>query len=75
MLLDLLLTAFFIWLLFKAFGLTLRVAWSLTKVIAVVLFVMAIPALVACLLFAGGLLLLIPVAMVGVAVGILRSCV
>lgn len=75
MLLDLLLTAFFIWLLFKAFGLTLRVAWGLTKVIAVVLFVMAIPALVACLLFAGGLLLLIPVAMVGVAVGILRSCV
>lgn len=74
MLLDLLLTAFFIWLLLKAFGLTLRVAWGLTKVIAVLLFVLSIPALVACLLFAGGLLLLIPVAMVGIAVGILRSC-
>ena len=74
MLLDLLLTAFFIWLLLKAFGLTLRVAWGLTKVIAVLLFVLSIPALVACLLVAGGLLLLIPVAMVGIAVGILRSC-
>ena len=74
MLLDLLLTAFFIWLLLKAFGLTLRVAWGLTKVIAVLLFVLSIPALVACLLFAGGVLLLIPVAMVGIAVGILRSC-
>ena len=74
MLLDLLLTAFFIWLLLKAFGLKLRVAWGLTKVIAVLLFVLSIPALVACLLFAGGLLLLIPVAMVGIAVGILRSC-
>ena len=74
MLLDLLLTAFFIWLLLKAFGLTLRVAWGLTKVIAVLLFGLSIPALVACLLFAGGLLLLIPVAMVGIAVGILRSC-
>ena len=74
MLLDLLLTVFFIWLLLKAFGLTLRVAWGLTKVIAVLLFVLSIPALVACLLFAGGLLLLIPVAMVGIAVGILKSC-
>lgn len=74
MLLDLLLTAFFIWLLLKAFGLTLRVAWGLTKVIAVLLFVLSIPALVACLLFAGGLLLLIPVAMVVIAVGILKSC-
>lgn len=75
MLLDLLLTAFFIWLLIKAFGLTLRVAWGLTKVIAVLLFVMAVPALIACLLFAGGLLLLVPVAMVGLALGILKSCV
>lgn len=74
MLLDLLLTAFFIWLLIKAFGLTLRVAWGLTKVIAVLLFVLAIPALVACLLFAGGLLLMIPVAMVGLAFGLLKSC-
>lgn len=75
MLLDLLLTAFFIWLLIKAFGLTLRVAWGLTKVIAVLLFVMAVPALIACLMFAGGLLLLVPVAMVGLALGILKSCV
>ena len=75
MLVDLLLTAFFIWLLIKAFGLTLRVAWGLTKMIAVLLFVLAIPALVACLLFAGGLLLMIPVAMVGLAVGLLKSCV
>jgi len=75
MLLDLLLTAFFIWLLVKAVGLTLRVAWGLTKVIAVLLFMLAVPALVACLLFAGGLLLIIPVAMVGIAVGMLKSCI
>lgn len=75
MLLDLLLTVFFIWLLFKAFRLTLRVAWGLTKVIAIALFILAIPALIACLLFAGGLLLLIPVAMAGFAFGILKCCV
>ena len=75
MLLDLLLTAFFVWLVIKAFGLALRVAWGLTKVIAVLLFVLAIPALVACLLLAGGVLLMVPVAMAGVALGMLKSCV
>lgn len=74
MVLDLLLTVLFVWLLFKSIGLVFRVAWSLTKLFALVLFVLSIPALVGCLLFAGGLLILIPVAMVGTAFGLLKRC-
>ena len=74
MILDLLLTVLFVWLLFKSIGLVFRVAWSLTKLFALVLFVLSIPALVGCLLFAGGLLILIPVAMVGTAFGLLKRC-
>ena len=74
MILDLLLTVLFVWLLFKSIGLVFRVAWSLTKLFALVLFVLSIPALVGCLLFAGGLLILIPVAMVGTAFGLLKYC-
>lgn len=74
MILDLLLTVLFVWLLFKSIGLVFRVAWSLTKLFALVLFVLSIPALVGCLLFAGGLLILIPIAMVGTAFGLLKRC-
>ena len=52
--------------------LTFRAAWGLAKLIAIILFVIAIPALIGCLLLAGGVLLLIPLAMVGIAFGILR---
>ncbi len=75
MLLDLLLTGLFVWLVFKVIGLVFRVAWSLTKLFALVLFVLSIPALVGCLLFAGGLLIVIPVAMVGMAFGLLNNSI
>lgn len=54
--------------------LTFRVAWGVAKLIAIVLFMVAIPALIGCLLLAGGFLLLIPLALVGIAFGILRIC-
>ena len=75
MLLELIFTVLFIWLLIKVIGLMLRVAWGLTKVIAVLLFVLSIPSLIACLVMAGGFLLMIPVAMAGLAFGMLKSCV
>ena len=75
MLLELIFTVLFIWLLIKVIGLMLRVAWGLTKVIAVLLFVLSIPSLIVCLVMAGGFLLMIPVAMAGLAFGMLKSCV
>ena len=65
----------FVWLFVKAIGLAVRVTWGLAKVSAVILFTLALPALIGCFLLAGGVVLLIPVALVGAAFGILKSCV
>ena len=65
----------FVWLFFKSIGLAFRVTWGLAKITAVVLFTLALPALIGAFLLAGGIALLIPVALVGVAFGILNACV
>ena len=73
--LDLLVTILFCWLFFKAVGLGLRVAWGATKIIASLLFTFAVPLLIGCLLLAGGLMLLVPLAMVALAFGLLKASV
>lgn len=72
---ELLILFLFVWLFAKAIGLALRVTWGFAKVLAVILFVLAVPALIGCLLVAGGLALLLPVALIGAAWGILKTCV
>ena len=71
---EILVTVLFIWLFVKTLGLTFRVTWSLAKGIALCLFGLAVPVLAVCLLAAGGVLLLIPVALVAAAFGILKVC-
>lgn len=73
MMLELLSVILFCWLSVKAVGLALKAAWGITKVIAALLFTIAVPVLVLCLIFAGGLLLLIPVAMVAAAFALLKA--
>ena len=73
--LEILLTILFVWLLFKVIGLAFRVAWGAAKIAASILCALAVPMLVLCLIFAGGLLILVPLAMLGVAFGLLKSCV
>ena len=73
--LDLLVTVLFCWLFFKAIGLAFKVAWGTTKVIASLLFAVAVPMLVICLLFAGGIVLLVPVALIAIAFGLLKAVV
>lgn len=73
--LDLIIVVAFCWLFFKAIGLAFKVAWGLTKVIASLLFIVALPLLIVCLVFAGGLLLLVPMALVAIAFGLLKACV
>ena len=65
----------FIWLLAKAIGLAFRLSWSVAKGIAGILMALALPLLVFCLLFVGGVAVLLPVALIGAAVGILQVCV
>lgn len=69
---EILILVLFIWLAFKVIGLGLTIAWSVTKAIASLLFIIAIPALIGCLLFAGGALLLLPLALLSAAFGLLK---
>lgn len=69
---EIAITILFIWLFFKALKLTFKITWGITKIIAVILFVIALPALIGCLLFAGGAVLLLPLALVAVAFGLVK---
>ena len=71
--LNLLVIALFCWLFFKALGLAFKMAWGAAKIAASVLFAVAVPLLVVCLIFAGGLLLLVPVALMGLAFWLLKK--
>ena len=71
---ELLAIILFIWLLGKAIGLAIKLTWGVAKASASILMVIALPALVLCLLFAGGIALIVPLAIIGLAVGILKTC-
>lgn len=73
--LEILSVILFVWLFYHALRLTFKIAWSAAKVIAVILFVIALPALIGCLLFASGIALLLPAAIIAIAWGILKACV
>ena len=71
---EIIATVVFVWLLFKGIGLALKLTWGAAKVIAAILMVAALPVLIVCLIFVGGIALLIPLAVIGIAVGILKAC-
>lgn len=72
--LELVITVLFCWLFFKALGLTFRLAWGVTKLVVWLLFALALPMMIGCLMLAGGLLLLVPLALVGLAFGLVKAC-
>lgn len=67
-LLTILSVALFFWLVKLLFKLT----WSVAKIIAVILLVIALPTLIGGLMVAGGLVLLIPVALLASAIGTVK---
>ena len=71
---ELLVFVLFVWLFVKTIGLTFRVTWGMAKITAVILFALAVPALFVCILVIGGAAILIPVALVAAAFGILKAC-
>lgn len=73
--LEILTIVLFCWLFFKALGLAFRVAWGTTKILASLLFAVAVPMLIAGVLFTGGILLLLPLILVGIAFGLLKAVV
>ena len=71
---ELLTVGIFIWLLVKAAGFAFRLTWSVAKIAASILIGVALPVLIVCLVFAGGIVLLVPLVMVATAAGILKAC-
>ena len=72
---ELLSIAIFVWLMVKAIGLVLKLTCGTAKVIASILIGLAMPVLIICLLFVGGIALIVPVALIGIAVAILKAVV
>ena len=71
---ELLTIAIFVWLLVKSIGFAFRLTWGVAKIIASILIGLAFPVLILSLIFAGSILLLIPLVMIAVAAGILKAC-
>lgn len=72
---EILVTILCIWLAVKAIGLAFRMAWGATKIVVCLLFAVALPMLAGCLLFAGGLLILLPLGLLALAFGLLKAVV
>ena len=73
--LEIFIVVLFCWLFFKALGLAFRMAWGTTKIIASLLFTLAVPMLIAGVVFAGGILLIVPLILVGIAFALLKAIV
>ena len=72
---ELLTIAIFVWLMVKAICPVLKLTWGTAKVIASILIGLALPVLIICLLFVGGIALIVPVALIGIAVAVLKAVV
>ena len=72
---ELLTLVVFGWLLMKTLGLAFRLTWGIAKIIASILIALALPVLFLCLIFVGGIALLVPIGMIALAGGILKACV
>ena len=58
----------------KAISLAFRITWGAAKIIATILMILAVPIFIVCLIFAGGFVLLLPVALIAGSIGILAKC-
>ena len=71
---ELLTVVIFIWLLVKAAGFAFKLTWGVAKIVVAILIGLALPVLIVCLVFVGGIALLVPLGMIAIAVGILKAC-
>lgn len=71
---ELLTVVVFAWLMFKAIGFAFRLTWGVAKIAASILIGLAFPVLIICFVFIGGIALLVPLAMIAIAIGILKAC-
>lgn len=64
----------FCWIFLKALRLAFRATWGIAKVLVWLVLLIAVPAFIACLIFAGGLVILVPLGLVALVFGLLKAC-
>ena len=72
--LSIIATILICWLSYKTLGILLPLTWGIVKIMCTVLLVLAAPALLLCLLFAGGMLILLPLGLVVGAFMLGKAC-
>ncbi len=72
--LEILVTLLSLWLFIGCIKLTFKLAWGTTKIIASVLLALAVPLLILCLIFAGGVVILLPALLIAGAFALLKKC-
>ena len=72
---ELLTLVLFVWLFVKVIVLTLRMTWGIAKITVSLLIGLALPVLFVSLIFIGGIALLVPIAIIAIAAGIVKVCV
>lgn len=70
---ELLLGALFCVLMFKTLKLAFKLTWGAVSVIGSIIAVIAVPIFILCMIFAGGVLLFLPVLLIGIAYFILKQ--
>ena len=71
---ELLSVIIFVWLMIKVIGLLFKLTWGMEKIVACILIALALPTLFVCVVFLSGIALLVPIAMIGIAGGIIKAC-
>lgn len=61
------------WLFIKGIGLAFKITWGVAQIIATILLILTVPALIVCLVFTGGVVLLVPATMASIAFGLLKG--
>ena len=72
---EILVTLLTIWLFIGSVRLAFKIAWGTTKIIASVLLAISVVALVLCLVFASGTVILFPALLMAGAFGMLKKSV
>lgn len=72
---EIITVAIFVWLFAKSIGFMVKLTWGVAKAAAGILMVVALPALIVCLIFASGIVLLVPIVLIAIAAGILKACI
>ena len=71
---EIIFTAIAVWLFITAVRLAFKLTWGAAKIVATILLVIAVPVFILLAIFAGGFVLLLPVALIAGAVGLLKAC-